>query len=165
MGYYNKKEDANLEFKNWNVFFVKIHEKIFEISNLEPTIYYRKTSLLKYALEVKSLLTICSAYITDYKKEINELDKILDYITGETFMRSVLKEAKELYKNSDAIFIQEKNTIKLAKQIVKIFEYIQYNLSKYEILPKNKDKIKPKFAENLTEEESKYFDFINYIEN
>lgn len=166
MGYYDNKDNNNLEFKNWNVYFVKIHEKIFEISSLEPTIYYRGTSLLKYVLEVKSLATLSKIYIVDYEKEINELDNILDYVTSAEFMNKVIKELNILNNNINSIFILDKETLNLAKKTVKIFEFIQYNLSSYEILPKSRQKTKPKFAkEDMTEEEEKYFDFINYIEN
>jgi len=149
MGYYENKYDENLKFKNWNVYFIKFHEKVFEISNLEPTIYYRKTALLNYVLAVKSLHSLAKIYIVEYIEEIEELDKILDIIT-----------------RPNTIFILDNKLIELAKKTVKIFEFIQYNLSMYEILPKSQKKQKPKFVnDDITEEEKKYLDFITYIEN
>jgi len=166
MGYYENKYDENLKFKNWNVYFIKFHEKVFEISNLEPTIYYRKTALLNYVLAVKSLHSLAKIYIVEYIEEIEELDKILDIITSKDFMTLVIKESNLLANQPNTIFILDNKLIELAKKTVKIFEFIQYNLSMYEILPKSQKKQKPKFVnDDITEEEKKYLDFITYIEN
>lgn len=153
-----------MEFKKWDIFFNKITDKIFEINELEPTIYYRKVDLLRYALKLKSLISISKVYINYYKDEIFEIDKIVNTITTINFMSEVKAEVIKFSKDSNYVAIPTPEYLEIVNKLISIFEKVVYNLSYSEILPKFRTSTNRFIDEDLPEDKKKYFEFVNYLE-
>jgi len=156
-------ENNLLEYRRWDSYIIKIQEKIFEIAELEPTIYFKKDNFVWYVMKLNSLINMTQIYIKDHRETISKIGLLVKYVRSREFIIVLKNDIKYMRQENTDFVVPAENYIEKVELAIKIFGLLQLNYSEYELIPKiRKQQVKLSDAIEDIEEKS-YVWFQEYL--